>query len=71
MGLRYDVTRLTPGGVEVYHHSGAFRTDGPFLVLYGPDDQIPECVIPSHALGGMDLCRDDATCRVRPARGDG
>lgn len=61
--MTYDVTRLTPGGVETFHHSDGIKTDGPFLVLTAGGG--PVSIIPAHALVSIDACGEITSCRVR------
>lgn len=53
--MSYDITRLTPGGVEVLHHDEILETDGPFLLLHTREGL--RHIIPAHALVSVDPCQ--------------
>lgn len=62
----YDVTVLTPGGVETIHQEGPVTTDGPWLILYTPEGYQaaePEYVFPAGSVAGVRPCLGGDLCR--------
>ena len=57
--VNYDLTCLTPGGVERVHYTApGIETDGPWLHLTRATDRTLLKAVPSHAVVALDLCTD-------------
>lgn len=53
----YDLTRLTPAGVQRSHHAGKVEIDGPWLIMHSPgDDGSLDLIVPAHAVVAVEPC---------------
>lgn len=57
--IAYDVTRMVAGGVKTTHHESRLVTEGPWLIVGGPD--VFELIAPAHAVVDVVVC--EGRCR--------